>query len=87
MSQSALARSMRRVSEAFFPGSSGAKAKDDFQSTSRVIADLTLQQIIYYNCYFSLLWSVCTLALIVWKQQNAPQASYSFVSDPHPSYP
>ncbi len=79
MSQSALARSMQRVSEAFFPGSSGPKAKNDFQSTSRVIADLALQQIIYYNCFFSLLWFVCTLVLIIWKQQNAPQTSYSFV--------
>ena len=70
---------MRRVSEAFFPGSAGLKAKEDFHSTSRVIADVALQQIIYYNGFFSLMWFVCTLVLIIWKQQNAPQASYSFV--------
>jgi hypothetical protein len=79
MSQSALVRSMRRVSEAFFPGSSGLKVKGDFQSTSRVFSDLALQQIIYYNCFFSVIWFVCTLALIIWKQQIAQQASYSFV--------
>ncbi len=87
MSQTALARSMRRVSEAFFPGSSGVKAKQDFQSSSRVIADTALQQIIYYNALFSIIWFVCTLVLIVWKQQNAPQESYSFVCAPPPRSP